>query len=76
MGCVLGGLVGAAVGLVVGAVVSVVLYYLVEMLPNHVPLEFIDQGGAVVVWGGPVGAIIGAPLAGLAVRRSMSRRAR
>ncbi len=60
---------GAGVGFALGVFGWLGFYYMLIMAPNKTPFKYIDQGALPTIFTGPVGAFIGARIAGLMLSR-------
>ena len=71
MQSVIGGLVGGVAGFVLGVAGWLAFFYLVFMLPQGTPLRNMDQGAILIIYTGPIGAIIGAIIGACVFRRRL-----
>jgi hypothetical protein len=58
-------LAGGAGGFVAGVVGWLVFFYVFFMLPEGTPLRAMDQGAILIVFTGPLGAVIGGVIGGI-----------
>jgi hypothetical protein len=70
MRSVIGGVVGGLAGLVLGAVVPLLFVYLAFVLKGT-PWRNMDQAGLVILYTGPLGAIVGTVIGVVVFRRRL-----